>query len=53
MGVLLAKMWMSLGDILRDMGPVFRGAGFEFKDEEIGGWGSVHLYVATKVSQHI
>lgn len=53
MGVLLAKMWMSLGDILRDMGPVFRGAGFEFEDEEIGGWGSVHLYVATKVSQHI
>lgn len=52
-GVLLAKMWMSLGDILRDMDPIFREAGFEFLDEEIGGWGSVHLYVATKVSQYV
>ena len=52
-GVLLAKMWMSLGDILRDMDPIFYEAGFEFVDEEIGGWGSVHLYVATKVSQYV
>jgi len=49
-GVLLAKMWMNMGDILRDMDPVFREAGFEYLDEEIGGWGSVHLYVARKVN---
>ena len=47
-GVLLASIWMKLGDILRDMGPIFQEAGFEYVDEEIGGWGSVHLYVATK-----
>jgi len=44
---------MKLGDILRDMVPIFRDAGFEYSDEEIGGWGSAHLYVATKVSRHV
>jgi ubiquinone/menaquinone biosynthesis C-methylase UbiE len=48
-GVQLARLWMKLGDILRDMDPIFRDAGFEYLDKEIGGWGSVHLYVATKV----
>ena len=48
-GVTLAKMWIKMGDILREMEPLFRKAGFESRDEEIGGWGSVHLYVATKV----
>ena len=40
-GVLLAKMWMKMGDILRDMAPIFREAGFEYLDEEIGGWGNI------------
>jgi len=48
-GVVLARMWMKLGDILRDMDVLFREGGFEYVDEEIGGWGSVHLYVATKL----
>lgn len=50
MGVRLARLWMRLGDILRDMDPIFRHGGFEYVDKEIGGWGSVHLYIATKVS---
>jgi ubiquinone/menaquinone biosynthesis C-methylase UbiE len=50
MGVQLARLWMRLGDILRDMDPIFRHGGFEYVDKEIGGWGSVHLYIATKVS---
>jgi ubiquinone/menaquinone biosynthesis C-methylase UbiE len=49
MGVQLARLSMKLGDILRDMDPIFRHGGFEYVDREIGGWGSVHLYVATKV----
>lgn len=48
LGLLFASIWMKLGDILRDMDLIFKEAGFEYTDEEVGGWGSVHLYVATK-----
>jgi ubiquinone/menaquinone biosynthesis C-methylase UbiE len=48
MGVFLAGLWVRLGDILRDMSSLFAEAGFSYQDHEIGGWGSVHLYVATK-----
>lgn len=48
-GVMLARLWLKLGDILRDMDALFRDGGFDYVDKEIGGWGSVHLYVATKV----
>jgi hypothetical protein len=33
---------------VRDMEPLFRQFDFECTDEEIGGFGSVHLYVAKK-----
>lgn len=48
-GVTLARIWMALGDILRDMDALFCSAGFDYREEEIGGWGSVHLYIATKI----
>ncbi|UCE35017.1 MAG: class I SAM-dependent methyltransferase [Deltaproteobacteria bacterium] len=48
-GVQLARLWMKFGDILRDMDAVFGDGGFEYVDREIGGWGSIHLYVATKI----
>ena len=48
LGVQLAGLWSKQGDILRDMDLLFREAGMEYTDREIGGWGSVHLYVATK-----
>ena len=47
-GVFITKAWIAGGDIVRDMEPLFRKFGFEFTDEEIGGYGSVHLYVAKK-----
>jgi hypothetical protein len=53
LGVLLSRFWMRSGDILRDMAPIFQAAGFEYLDEEIGGWGSVHLYLATKVGRQV
>jgi ubiquinone/menaquinone biosynthesis C-methylase UbiE len=49
-GTFLARMWMRLGDILRDMTPLFEESGFAYVDKEIGGWGSVHLYVAKRVT---
>ena len=48
LGMQMTRFWAALGDIIRDMGAVFREFGFEYTDEEIGGFGSVHLYVAEK-----
>ncbi len=51
LGSRLAGMWASFGDILRDMGGLFSDYGFQYKVEEVGGFGSVHLYVATKKAE--
>lgn len=48
MGMKLARFWASRGDILRDMGALFEEFGFEYTEEEVGGFGSVHLYIANK-----
>jgi ubiquinone/menaquinone biosynthesis C-methylase UbiE len=48
-GIALARMVAASGDLLRDMGALFRQYGFAHTDTEIGGWGSIHLYVATKL----
>jgi ubiquinone/menaquinone biosynthesis C-methylase UbiE len=47
-GVLLTKAWKAGGDIIRDMPELFERFGYEYSDREVGGYGSVHLYVATK-----
>jgi hypothetical protein len=47
-GILMARTWAALGDILRDMGPLFTAYGFNYKTTEIGGYGSVQLHIATK-----
>lgn len=47
LGTRLADLWKLTGDLIRDMGELFRQVGFHYTDEEIGAWGSVHLYVAT------
>jgi ubiquinone/menaquinone biosynthesis C-methylase UbiE len=47
-GVFLTRLMEKAGDIIRDMGEIFREFGFDYTDQEIGGFGSVHLYVATK-----
>jgi len=48
LGIQATRLWAGLGDIIRDMAVLFRQSGFQFTDEEVGGFGSVHLYVATK-----
>lgn len=47
-GMSAAKLWQMAGDIIRDMERLFDEFDFEYTDEEVGGFGSVHLYVATK-----
>jgi ubiquinone/menaquinone biosynthesis C-methylase UbiE len=48
LGIQVTRLWASLGDIIRDTRVLFQQAGFQFSDEEIGGFGSVHLFIATK-----
>jgi ubiquinone/menaquinone biosynthesis C-methylase UbiE len=48
LGVQLTRLWMTFGDLVRDMKPIFEASNFAYTDQEIGGFGSVHLYVARK-----
>lgn len=48
LGIQATRIWTGLGDIVRDMATLFRQTGFHFTDEEVGGFGSVHLYIAVK-----
>jgi ubiquinone/menaquinone biosynthesis C-methylase UbiE len=46
LGTALVRMWRRSGDLIRDLPALLDRAGFAASDREIGGWGSVHLYVA-------
>jgi hypothetical protein len=46
LGMAMTKFWMASGDIIRDMSGLFEELGWDFQEEEIGGFDSVHLYVA-------
>lgn len=48
-GTMLTRTWQVGGDIIRDMGQLFNQFNFQQSDIEIGGAGSVHLYIATKL----
>lgn len=48
LGYCLAKLMESAGDTLKDISGLLREFNFEFTDEEIGGFGSVHFYRAKK-----
>ncbi len=50
LGTLLTRAWKAAGDLIRDMGPLFDQLSLDYTDKEIGGRGSVHLYIATKQS---
>jgi SAM-dependent methyltransferase len=49
-GYWLTKLMESAGDTIRDMSKMFQDFHFEFTEEEIGGFGSVHFYVARKLT---
>lgn len=48
LGSYIAALWKLTGDLIRDMGKLFDEQGLEYSAEEIGGSGSVHLYLATR-----
>ncbi len=48
LGMQVTRLWAALGDLIRDLGELLDELGFDYEEEEIGGFGTVHLYVATK-----
>ena len=50
LGTKVAAFAERSGDILRDMGALFRECELAYTDESIGAWNSVHLYVATRAA---
>ncbi len=47
-GYLIVKLWEKLGDIIKDINSLLKKNNFEYKDITVGGFGSVHLFIATK-----
>ncbi len=45
---LVRCVWQHSGDIIRDVRSLLAAEGFDVEDEAVGGWGSVHRYVAAK-----
>jgi ubiquinone/menaquinone biosynthesis C-methylase UbiE len=46
--ILVERFWKPFGDLIRDIPALLSDAGLDVQDDEIGGWGSVHRYLATK-----
>ena len=51
LGMMLVAVGVALGDLIRDMAALFDAHGLTYTDEEIGGFGSIHLYLAAKQSK--
>lgn len=47
-GSKLTRGWQRSGDIVRDMDRILAAHGFDYEDVEIGGFGSVHMYICEK-----
>ncbi len=45
---LVEWFWKPFGDLVRDVAPLLTEAGLVVTEDEVGGWGSVHRYVAVK-----
>lgn len=49
-GYWLTKLMETAGDTIRDIPKILQESSFEYSEEEIGGFGAVHLYVARKLT---
>ena len=47
-GVCSVRMWMKFGDIIKDINALLKKHKFDYTDRQIGGFGSVHLFVCEK-----
>ena len=48
LGTMMTNGWKLAGDLVRDIGGLLRQFDFDYTHEEIGAFGSIHLYVARK-----
>jgi ubiquinone/menaquinone biosynthesis C-methylase UbiE len=48
LGVMLTRLVMATGDVVRDMGGLFQSAGLTYEDYQVGWWGGIHLYIVDK-----
>ncbi|SVE31968.1 uncharacterized protein METZ01_LOCUS484822, partial [marine metagenome] len=48
LGMRLTGFWQRLGDIIRNVSSLLEEHGFDYEDTEIGGFGSVHMYICQK-----
>lgn len=48
-GMAFARKWETRVNPALEMGKLFEQVGFAYEDQEIGGFGSVHLYVAERL----
>ena len=48
MGYLIVKLWEKFGDIIKDINSLLIKYDFVYKDVPVGGFGSVHLFIAQK-----
>jgi hypothetical protein len=46
--MVMVKGWFMLGDLVRDVDSLLEEFDFDYTDTEVGGFGTVHLYVAQK-----
>ena len=47
-GMMMTGFWALSGDVIRDMDKIFKSFDFDYEDVEVGGYGSVHLFIAEK-----
>jgi len=50
-GCVLVKLMEAAGDIIRDIGRLLSDNSFQYEEQEIGGFGSVHIFIAKKRSE--
>ncbi len=47
-GYIIVKLWEKFGDIIKDINSLLTKYDFEYEDISVGGFGSVHLFIAKK-----
>ena len=48
LGVGVISVWQRLGDIIRNVGSLLENHGFDQEGTEVGGSGSVHMYICQR-----
>lgn len=47
-GYLIVRLWEKFGDIIKDINSLLAQHDFDYKDISVGGFGSVHMFIAQK-----